>query len=81
MIIMGKKENCTSIFKPVIFIFVVAIGLSSFEGAFAQGDLLIFPKRIVFEGRNRMEQITLANSGVDSATYNISFVEYRMKDN
>ena len=76
-----KKENRLFEWDPFRFIFIVTICMFVVEGAFAQGDLLIFPKRIVFEGRNRMEQITLANSGVDSATYNISFVEYRMKDN
>lgn len=61
-------------------VFFIAIILSIETGAFAQGDLLIFPKRLVFEGRNRVEQVILSNTGKDSSTYNISFVEYRMTE-
>jgi len=76
-----KKEKVICNYILVRSVFFIAFILSIETGVFAQGDLLIFPKRIVFEGRNRVEQITLANSGKDSATYNISLVEYRMKDN
>gem|GEM_PF-5683234 len=40
--------------------------------AVAQGDLLIAPKRIVFDGSKRVEEINLANIGKDTATYTIS---------
>jgi hypothetical protein len=63
-----------------IKILSIAFFLLTSNGVFAQGDLLLFPKRLVFEGRNRVEQITLVNSGKDSATYNISFVQYRMTE-
>lgn len=46
----------------------------------AQGDLLITPKRLVFDGSKRMAEINLANTGKDTATYSISFVEYKMDD-
>jgi P pilus assembly chaperone PapD len=46
----------------------------------AQGDLLITPKRLVFDGSKRMEEINLANTGKDTATYSISFVQYKMDD-
>ncbi len=75
-----KERNCTFNFKLILTIVVFAIGLSSFESVFAQGDLLIFPRRLVFEGRQRVEQIILSNTGKDSATYNISFVEYKMNE-
>ncbi|MEO5995381.1 MAG: hypothetical protein ABIN89_01700 [Chitinophagaceae bacterium] len=45
----------------------------------AQGDLLIFPRRVVFEGSKRSEQLNLSNTGNDTATYLISFVQIRMK--
>lgn len=48
---------------------------------FAQGDLLITPKRLVFDGSKRAEEINLANIGKDTATYNISFVQFKMDDN
>jgi hypothetical protein len=47
---------------------------------YAQGNLLITPKRVVFEGNKRSEELNLANTGNDSATYVISFVQIRMKD-
>lgn len=49
--------------------------------AFSQGDLLITPRRIIFEGNKQRQEITLANIGQDSAIYSISFVQYRMTDN
>jgi hypothetical protein len=46
----------------------------------AQGDLLIFPKRIVFEKNERSQTINLSNIGKDTARYTISFVQIRMKE-
>ncbi|MEP6711895.1 MAG: hypothetical protein ABJA37_05755 [Ferruginibacter sp.] len=46
----------------------------------AQGNLLITPKRIIFDGLKRAEEINLANIGKDSATYMISFLQYKMND-
>jgi P pilus assembly chaperone PapD len=47
---------------------------------FAQGDLLITPRRIVFEGAKRSIDLNLANTGKDSATYAISLVQIRMTE-
>jgi hypothetical protein len=47
---------------------------------FAQGDLLITPRRIVFEGNKTNQEINLANTGQDTAVYAISFVQYRMTE-
>lgn len=46
----------------------------------AQGDLLITPRRIVFEGNKQIEEITLANTGSDTAYYSISFLQYHMTE-
>ena len=46
----------------------------------AQGNLLINPKRAVFEGSKRIITLNLANTGKDTAKYNISFLQYRMKE-
>lgn len=46
----------------------------------AQGDLLITPRRVVFEGNKQSQELTLANTGKDTAKYNVSFVQYRMTD-
>lgn len=47
----------------------------------AQGDLLITPKRLVFDGSQRTQEVNLANIGKDTATYNISFVQFKMDEN
>ena len=47
---------------------------------FAQGDLLITPRRVVFEGNKRVEELNLSNTGTDTSTYNVSFVQYRMTE-
>jgi hypothetical protein len=46
----------------------------------AQGNLMIMPKRVVFEGSQRTQVLNLANVGQDSATYAISLVQIRMKE-
>lgn len=46
----------------------------------AQGDLMIMPKRIVFDGSQRSHEINLANTGTDTATYAISFIQYKMTE-
>ena len=51
------------------------------SAAFAQGDLLITPRRVVFEGSKQSQELTLANTGRDTARYNVSFVQYRMNEN
>lgn len=48
---------------------------------YAQGDLMIMPKRIVFDGSERTQEVNLANTGSDTATYAISFVQYKMTEN
>lgn len=72
-------------FKPgTRFIFtlstLIIITLSFSVSLLAQGDLIIFPKRVVFEGTQRFHELNLANSGRDTARYIISFVQIRMKE-
>jgi len=60
-------------------------GISAFTALFpvngsAQGDLLITPRRVVFEGSKRSVDLNLANTGNDTATYAISLVQIRMKE-
>lgn len=45
----------------------------------AQGDLMVFPKRITFDGiQNRVQNINLSNIGKDTATYKLSYSEIKM---
>jgi hypothetical protein len=46
----------------------------------AQGNLLITPKRVVFDGSKKSVDLNLANNGQDSATYAISVIQIRMKE-
>lgn len=46
----------------------------------AQGNLLITPRRIVFDGTKRSMDINLANTGKDTATYAISLIQLRMNE-
>lgn len=47
----------------------------------AQGNLIIIPRRVVFEGPKRTQELNLANTGTDSAKYLISVIQYRMMEN
>lgn len=66
------KRNIVSSAIIITFIF--------FQQVHAQGNLLVTPKRVVFDGAKRSEELNLANIGNDSATYMISFIQIRMKD-
>lgn len=46
----------------------------------AQGNLMIMPKRVVFEGSKKTHELNLANTGQDTARYVISLTHYRMKE-
>lgn len=78
-----KLELETYNFKKLLHVFLTIIAFFSlFESPlFAQGDLLIFPKRIVFEGtEERVQTVHLTNAGKDTATYKISYIQARMTD-
>lgn len=57
------------------------ICLLGYLPASGQGDMLIFPKRVVFEGRKNTEMVNLTNTGSDTATYHLSFIQMRMDEN
>jgi len=69
----GKITLLHSFFADLIIILTLIPAISS-----AQGDLLITPRRIVFEGSTRSIDLNLANTGKDTATYAISLVQIRM---
>lgn len=62
-------------------LFLVVLSFFFLPVTHAQGDLLITPKRVVLDGSKRSIDISLANSGKDSATYVISFIQIRMTEN
>ena len=80
-----KKRNLVKshIGVPSSLILIFAIQLFSVFAAQdiqAQGNLLINPRRVVFEGTKRSQDLNLANTGKDTAKYNVSIIEYRMKE-
>lgn len=64
----------------ILFILFSLTGLTYSPKVKAQGDLFINPKRIVFEGQKRAEEISLANIGTDTTRYLISFVQIRLTE-
>lgn len=59
-----------------IYILISGFGFQSM----AQGDLLVTPIRVVFEGKKQKEALNLVNMGKDTATYSISFLQYNMNE-
>jgi len=59
---------------------IIAVSILHFSEISGQGNLLVTPRRIVFEGSKRSMDVNLANTGQDTATYAISIVQIRMKD-
>jgi len=76
MTFTGIKRKKTAIF---ILTILFALMLSPDRSA-AQGNLLITPRRVVFEGNKQSQELTLANTGADTAKYTVSFVQYRMTE-
>jgi hypothetical protein len=73
----AMAKRCHS--EYFFFAFVGAFILFSIQSK-AQGDLLLYPKRIVFEGSKKSQTLNLANTGKDTVRYLISVVQTRMKE-
>lgn len=74
MKIQATSRHC------LVTILLGLTGIFSNVSLMAQGDLMVFPKRLVFEGPTKIAELNLANIGNDTARYNISFVQYRMNE-
>ena len=48
---------------------------------YAQGDLLVTPYRVIFEDGKTFKEVSIANTGKDTARYVIDFVQYKMNEN
>ena len=72
---MKHRFSCI---RFVMQLFILCLFISS--DLYSQGNLLVTPKRVVFSGPKRTEELNLANVGKDSATFMISFIQIRMKD-
>ena len=74
--------NYSALRRYLFTVMLLAISMVLFltHGLFAQGSLLLTPKRVVFEGNKVSESINLANLGKDTARYVISLVHLRMRE-
>lgn len=61
--------------KTNLFLIVILFVCANVK---AQSDLLITPFRVVFEKGKNLEELTVANTGKDTARYTISFLQYKM---
>jgi P pilus assembly chaperone PapD len=77
-VIDNRSCGLKSFVLSIVALLSVMVVLSS--EIYAQGDLLITPRRVVFEGGKRSIDLNLANTGRDTATYAISIVQIRMKE-
>ncbi|MDP4290416.1 MAG: hypothetical protein Q8908_04985 [Bacteroidota bacterium] len=65
--------------KSILFIFgIVLLGFNTQTRA--QADLMINPNRVVFDDSKQREEISLVNMGKDTATFSITFVQRKMKE-
>lgn len=76
--VLKRKDFTISNLKLKLPVFIFTCFL--YTNTLAQGNLLIFPKRIVFEERGRVKQLSLSNTGKDTAIYNVSFIQNRMNE-
>jgi hypothetical protein len=65
--------------KSFLSVLIVLTYLFPFD-VVAQGNLLVTPRRVVFENNTKSFDLNLANIGQDTATYAISMVQIRMND-
>jgi hypothetical protein len=70
------KSACFHLFLAGIILTSI---FTSTSLAVAQGNLMVIPKRVVFEGTKKSQEIILGNTGNDTAKYVVSIVQYRMK--
>jgi P pilus assembly chaperone PapD len=78
---LSKLPHLSILKSMILFIAGLLVSIIfSPQDSVAQGDLLITPRRVVFEGSKRSMDMNLANTGKDTATYAISLMQIRMKE-
>lgn len=67
--------------KSVKYYLLILLAISCFSiRSSGQGDLLLYPKRVIFEGSKKSQSLNIANTGKDTVRYFISVVQIRMKE-
>lgn len=73
---MKKTSGAQEIKKKIILLLLLIS-----TGGYAQGDLLVYPKKITFEDtQERIKILNFLNEGADTATYRLSYIENRMTE-
>lgn len=75
---VNKTFLKVAVFK---YLLLFVFSISTMAPIVAQGNLLVYPTRIVFDGKKNIKKVFLTNTGSKKAIYNISFVEYKMTKN
>lgn len=74
-------EEKKSIFNTGFSQIVLFLALSVFTTEiYAQGNLLVTPRRVMLDKTNKVQELNLANTGKDTATYIISLQEIKMNE-
>jgi P pilus assembly chaperone PapD len=73
--LLGRTNQFVLLFSGLILLSIITS-----TQVMAQGNLLITPRRVVFEGSKRTQDLNLANTGQDTAKYNVSIIQYRMRE-
>ena len=85
ILIAMKNTGFSSISRAHAFnvsiLIVLLAALFNSGNAFAAGQLMITPTRIVFEGNERTKQVNLMNNGTETGRYRVSFVRRKMTEN
>lgn len=77
---LTTKKQCFLRVSRVLTACLIIFSLFFPAKGSGQGNLLVTPKRVVFENDKRSEELNLANTGNDTATFLVSFIQIRMKD-
>ncbi len=76
-LIKGLSKGLVTLMVGALFVLTSVEQPVLAQGA---GDLIVAPTRVVLEGRKRTAQLTLSNTGSETANYRISVVNMRMND-
>lgn len=80
MVRLSLSPIITEKFRIIcLFCLIISSFIFSNNSA-AQGNLLVTPRRVVFDGTKRSLDLNLANIGQDTANFAISMVQIRMKE-
>jgi hypothetical protein len=75
MILIDKEHSIKA-----LFLCFFLCSLFSSRNVLAQGDLMIYPKRIVFDNTRKSQELSLSNNGTDTARYVLSVMQVRMNE-